>query len=91
MIFLSRELQKYDVEVITERKLTSKQSVFIREFYQTKIASALTTLMLNQTREFPYLRDKSIFLALRLIKGKEEQFSIIEVPSGTYGRFCSTS
>jgi len=84
---LEVELSKYDVEIITERDLTSKQSEFIKEFYQSKISSALTTLMLNQTRAFPYLRDKSIFLALRLIKGKEEQFSIIEVPSAAYGRF----
>jgi len=84
---LELELSKYDVEIITERDLTSKQSEFIKEFYQSKISSALTTLMLNQTRAFPYLRDKSIFLALRLIKGKEEQFSIIEVPSAAYGRF----
>lgn len=84
---LKKELSTYDVEVISEGKLTTKQSAFVKEFYQTKIASALTTLMLNQTREFPYLRDKSIFLALRLIKGKEEQYSIIEVPSGAYGRF----
>lgn len=84
---LQKALKKHDVEIIDERQLTKKQSVFIKEFYKTKISPALTTLMLNQMREFPYMRDKSIFLALRLIKGKEEQYSLIEVPSSTQGRF----
>lgn len=84
---LQKELKKHEIEVIDEGNLTKKQGDFIKEFYKTKISPALTTLMLNQTREFPYLRDKSIFLALRLIRGKEEEYSLIEVPSSTLGRF----
>lgn len=84
---LQKELKKHEIEVIDEGSLTKKQGDYIKEFYKTKISPALTTLMLNQTREFPYLRDKSIFLALRLIRGKEEEYSLIEVPSSTLGRF----
>lgn len=84
---LQKELKKHEIEVIDEGNLTKKQGDYIKEFYKTKISPALTTLMLNQTREFPYLRDKSIFLALRLIRGKEEEYSLIEVPSSTLGRF----
>jgi polyphosphate kinase len=43
--------------------------------------------MLSQAPEFPYLRDKSIFLAVRLIQGRDEQHSIIEVPTSATGRF----
>ena len=84
---LQKELKKHEIEVIDEGSLTKKQGDYIKEFYKTKISPALTTLMLNQTSEFPYLRDKSIFLALRLIRGKEEEYSLIEVPSSTLGRF----
>jgi polyphosphate kinase len=45
--------------------------------------------MLSQAPEFPYLRDKGIYLAVRLMKGDSEQFSIIEVPSGAMNRFIA--
>ena len=46
--------------------------------------------MLHKKSEFPHLRDKSIYLAVKLImKGKNADpiFSIIEVPSGVLPRF----
>mgnify|MGYP001161204215 FL=1 len=86
---LEQELRTHDVEVVDERQLTAKQMRYIRQFFREKISPALTKLMLSQAPEFPYLRDKSIFLAVRILQGKNEQFSIIEVPTGAAGRFVT--
>ncbi|HAP70937.1 MAG TPA: polyphosphate kinase 1, partial [Cryomorphaceae bacterium] len=86
---LEQELRTHDVEVVDERELTAKQIRYIRQFFREKISPALTKLMLSQAPEFPYLRDKSIFLAVRILQGKNEQFSIIEVPTGAAGRFVT--
>ena len=86
---LEEELRSRDIEVVDEQQLTAKQKRYIRQFFREKISPALTKLMLSQAPEFPYLRDKSIFLAVRILQGKEEQFSIIEVPTGAAGRFVT--
>jgi polyphosphate kinase len=86
---LEEKLRSHDIEVVDERQLTAKQKRYIRQFFREKISPALTKLMLSQAPEFPYLRDKSIFLAVRILQGKDEQFSIIEVPTSAAGRFVT--
>ena len=86
---LQEELKGHDIEIVDEHDLTVKQSEYIRKHFRERISPALTKLMLSQAPEFPYLRDKSIFLAVRLVQGKDEQYSIIEVPTGVAGRFIT--
>ena len=84
---LEKELRVHGIEIINETELTAKQSEFVKHFYKDVVAPALTNLMVSQTRNFPELKDRSIYLALRLIKGEDQQFSIIEIPYGVGGRF----
>ena len=86
---LRGELAKESIEIISEQELTKKQAQFVRDVYRNQVSPALTNLMLSQAPEFPYLRDKGIYLAVRLMKGDSEQFSIIEVPSGAMNRFIA--
>ena len=86
---LKKELSRVSIEIISEDGLTQKQAYFVRDVYRNQVSPALTNLMLSQAPEFPYLRDKGIYLAVRLVKGDSEQFSIIEVPSGAMNRFIT--
>ena len=46
--------------------------------------------MLNQVKHFPYLKDKSIYLAIKLTatgKPKLTQYALVEIPSDQVGRF----
>lgn len=86
---LRGELGKESIEIISEQELTQKQAQFVRDVYRNHVSPALTNMMLSQAPEFPYLRDKGIYLAVRLMKGNSEQFSIIEVPSGAMNRFIA--
>ena len=86
---LREELAKESIEIISEQELTQKQAQFVRDVYRNQVSPALTNLMLSQAPEVPYLRDKGIYLAVRLMKGDSEQFSIIEVPSGAMNRFIA--
>ena len=84
---IKEDLKRYKIEIINEAQLTAKQENFVKQLYREKVSPALTNLMINQTKNFPYLRDKSIYLAVRLTKKGKEQFSIIEVPYSISGRF----
>src|SRR6056300_1160885 len=75
---LREELAKESIEIISEQELTQKQAQFARDVYRNQVSPALTNL-----------RDKGIYLAVRLKKGDSEQFSIIEVPSGAMNRFIA--
>jgi polyphosphate kinase len=81
------DLKRYKIEIINEAQLTAKQENFVKQLYREKVSPGLTNLMINQTKNFPYLRDKSIYLAVRLTEKDKEQFSIIEVPYSISGRF----
>lgn len=84
---LTSALEEFNIEIINEKQLTAKQAEFVKHLYRDKISPALTNLMINQTKSFPFLRDKSIYLAVKLTKGESQQHSIIEVPYSVSGRF----
>ena len=84
---LKSALEEFNIEIINEKQLTAKQAEFVKHLYRDKISPALTNLMINQTKSFPFLRDKSIYLAVKLTKGENQQYSIIEVPYSVSGRF----
>ena len=65
---IKEDLKRYKIEIINEGQLTAKQENFVKQLYREKVSPALTNLMINQTKNFPYLRDKSIYLAVRLTK-----------------------
>lgn len=86
---LIQELKTHDIHVINETELMSSQKDFIREFYIDKLSPSIFNLMVRQAPEFPDLKDKGLYLAVRLKKGTEEQVSIIEVPTIVAGRFIT--
>jgi polyphosphate kinase len=86
------ELREHQIEMVNERNLSAEQAEFIDEYYRSEVAPLLVPIMLKNIPEFPYLRDKSIFLAVKLItkrkKGeKSKQYALIEVPSEQTPRF----
>jgi polyphosphate kinase len=80
-------LAELDIVMLDEKDLTANQKEYVKDFFTKKLSPAIVNLMLNQAPEFPYLRDKGIFLAIKLVKGEESQYSIIEVPAEESGRF----
>ena len=84
---IRKELKEHGIEIINEDELTTNQETFVKQLYRDKVSKALTNLMINQTKDFPYLRDKGIYLAVRLLRAGKEQLSIIEVPYSISGRF----
>ena len=72
---IKEDLKRYKIEIINEAQLTAKQENFVKQLYREKVSPALTNLMINQTKNFPYLRDKSIYLAVRLTKARNSFLS----------------
>jgi polyphosphate kinase len=84
------ELEKHDVFIINENELNPTQEEFVRDYFKEKVMPVISPIMLQNVEHFPYLRDKSIYLAIKLIssdKSIRDQYALIELPTETLPRF----
>lgn len=87
---LINELENEGVALINEKSLTQSQQQFVRKYYVEKVSPSVFILLLNEREEFPELHDKSIYLAVKLIRNEaplDPVYSLIEIPSELIGRF----
>jgi polyphosphate kinase len=84
---LIEELAQKQVRVVDEKGLTANQKDFVREYFKTKVSPTVFILILDQVKEFPYLRDKSIYLAVRIKHKDQKTYALIELPTEIIGRF----
>jgi polyphosphate kinase len=83
-------LEAKNIYIVDETELNDEQAIFIDEYYREKVAPLLIPIMLKNVPEFPYLRDKLIYLAVKMTsgsKGFKKQTALIEVPSEQTPRF----
>lgn len=95
---IEKELAKENIFIIDETELMPAQEEYIREFFIQRVSPALVTIILNDLREFPLLKDTSGYLAVKMVlknesslfglkKPKAEvRYAVIEIPS-TINRF----
>ena len=86
---LLEKLEKKNIYIINETEVFPEHAQFIRNFFEQKVYPALVPIMLDNVKEFPYLKDKEIYFAVELLnKGeKKHKYAIIELPVSTVGRF----
>jgi polyphosphate kinase len=85
-----RELEKHNIFIIDETQLNQEQALFVQNYFEEKVQPALSPIMLRNLEQFPYLKDKSIYLFTKLSKKKpkqEQEFALIEIPTAVLPRF----
>lgn len=84
------ELKKDNIFMINEKELNHQQGIFVRKYFNDKVLPNLVPIMLSNKNKFPYLRDRSVYLAVKLSKKnepKEYAYSLIRIPSLSVPRF----
>jgi polyphosphate kinase len=87
---IQEELARENIYIIDETQLNEEQSEFVKKYFIDKVQPALAPIMLRNVKEFPYLKDKSIYFATKLIKKKHKkdyEYAIIEIPTAVLPRF----
>jgi polyphosphate kinase len=87
---LVEALNTHDIRIIDEKQLTPTQKKFARQYFIEKVSPSVFTLILSDDRPFPQLRDKSIYLSIKLSSkdaSVKPTFALIEIPSDLVGRF----
>jgi polyphosphate kinase len=85
-----QELEKEKICLVTEKKLNPEQQKFVQTYFEEEVRSNIIPLMIESIPQFPYLREKSLYLGVVLSHRdgiQRRKYSIIEVPSRTIGRF----
>ena len=84
------ELKQEKIFLITEKELNDNQKKFVERFYDEEVSSSLNPLMIEGIPQMPYLRDKSIYLAVVMRKKNSaynQKYALIEIPVTAAGRF----
>ncbi len=84
------ELEKENIFLINEKKLSREQKEFVKKFFDEEVRSNIIPLIIGNLPQLPYLREKSIYLGIVMGKSDSayrQQYALVEVPSRTAGRF----
>ena len=87
---LKYELENEKIYLVNETALNPAQVGFVKQYFDEQIRSNIIPLMIEGITQLPYLREKSIYLAVVLSKrdhSLKRKYAIIEVPSKVLGRF----
>src|ERR1700748_1274154 len=87
---IRKEMEKEKIFLVTEKELNDTQQQFIQTYFEEEVRSNTIPLMIESIPTFPYLRDKSIYLAVVLSRrdnSMKRKYAIVEIPSRVLGRF----
>ncbi len=88
-IRLLQELRRQHIFILNERQLNPAHGAFVRLYFEEKVRPTLMPVMLDTAPKFPYLKDKSIYLFIKLHLKQNEtvRYSLVEIPTDMLSRF----
>ena len=84
------QLKVKGVYLVNEQQINQTQKKYISEYFKEHIRPTLVPLMLDQVKEFPALKDKSIYFAIKLYtssRSTDKEYALLEIPTDTINRF----
>ena len=89
-INLQNELEKNNINFVDETEVDKEHGVFLKDYFSEKVRHVIYPIILDKFEGGSKLKDKAIYLAIRLIdtKGsKKERHALIEIPTDELPRF----
>lgn len=86
---LIEDLKAKNIHFIDESMLSLSQKEKTRQYFNNEVISRLFPIILQQHLPFPFLKDKSIYLAIKMTQsnGAEKKYALLEIPTGILNRF----
>jgi polyphosphate kinase len=84
------DLQGEGIFIVNEKELCPEHTEYVKEYFKFSIAPAIAPILISRLEEFPELRDRSIYLAIKLSKSlvsDAHEYALIEIPTGDISRF----
>ena len=84
------ELEEENIYFLSDKELNPSQELFVRDYFHQKIYPQLVPIMIDSAPHFPYLKDRMIYLAVRMKynskSDSKNKFSLIEIPTDVLPR-----
>jgi len=76
------ELKNQHIVQTTEKHLRSEDKVFVKHYFHDHVRPLIVPLMLSDKREFPQLKNNSIYLATKMTEFDKNKvrYALIEIP-----------
>ncbi len=87
---VQQDLRKENIFLVTEKKLSKEQKLFVENYFDTEVRSEVIPLMIESNPQIPYLRERSLYLAVCMSNSRRaysNKYALIEVPSRNKRRF----
>ena len=84
------ELAEEKINIINETQLSYSQGRFVRNYFHQQVLPSLVPIMIDKIEHFPFLKDKSIYLVIKLYRRNGEvkqKLALIEIPTDRLSRF----
>lgn len=85
-----RQLEQHNIRILDENHLTAAQGEWVNTYFRQNVLPSLFPIMLDSAPSFPYMKDKSVYLAIRLarnVHGKKPRYALMEIPTEQMSRF----
>lgn len=83
---IQKDLRNHHIFIINEKEVNENQAQFLKDYFLQKVSPALVTIILNDLKESPRLKDNAAYLAVKMILNgngksrKEKRYILIEIP-----------
>ncbi len=87
---IREELENEKIFILNEKQLDNEQQQFVKKYFEEEVRSNVIPLLVESIPQFPYLREKSIYLGVVMRKhdnAYDQKYALIEVPTRALGRF----
>ncbi len=86
---LKKECEKEGIFIVNEKEISKEQKEIIANYFENEVRPVLIPLMLDKKRSMPTLKDKGIYLGIKLSNenGSDTLYSLLEIPTATVSRF----
>jgi polyphosphate kinase len=86
------ELETHNIFIVNEKELNPEQEIFLKKYFKEKVMPVISPIMLHNIEDFPYLKDRSIYLAIKLSSSNKllkNEYALIEIPTDVLPRFIA--
>ena len=80
---ITEQLKQHNIHFETDTTVTDEQKRYIEQYFTKRVRSKLFPIMLRRNREFPFLKNVSIYLVVSMYRADDPevyQYALIEVP-----------
>jgi polyphosphate kinase len=87
---LVKALAEEKIFIIGEKQLNVTRGAFVKQYFKDRVLSTLVPVMIEKQKPFPFLKDKSIYLYIKLYNREapsKYKLALIEVPTDVHSRF----